>query len=480
MRLWRPWKATAMATMQHAGRRQRRRLSGLGQRMVAAGAGAVEKPCSTFYSSSFSNGRCCYGILSLAAAPAPAASTNSTTTTTSFGGRKRGMVHVARTTTTTTTNDQTTSSSDNHDINPTKLVDGLLQYTETLMTASGNSSSCSRDDETDDTQGIQPIQPQPVPVFHHLIAFSGGIDSSVVTALIHQVQQSHLDQQQQQQHRVTAVLGTGPALSAEQRQLAERIAVHHIGVEHFEMIPTTEGDDELYRRNDGRACWACKTHLYTCLNSIAAHYKCIDNNSDNNGNAILHHHHRLYNGTNADDLLDPTRLGLMAATNFDVQSPLQHTPKAHVRIAGKHLGLPNWNYAASPCLRSRLAMGVAAVPEHLRRIEQAEAFVKKQLLLLQSSSSQPHSLPSWSPSTNLRVRLLAQQKAVIEIDAEWVECVRECLENKEEEDSSSSSWQTMFVQTLGFRSVDVRPFQTGSVAANVSTTQEAMAELSVS
>lgn len=41
-----------------------------------------------------------------------------------------------------------------------------------------------------------------------------------------------------------------------------------------------------------------------------------------------------------------------------------------VRAVSRELGLPNWNHAASPCLRSRLAFGVQATPERLQLVEQ--------------------------------------------------------------------------------------------------------------
>lgn len=40
-----------------------------------------------------------------------------------------------------------------------------------------------------------------------------------------------------------------------------------------------------------------------------------------------------------------------------------------MREVSRELGLPNWNHAASPCLRSRLAFGVQATPERLVLVE---------------------------------------------------------------------------------------------------------------
>lgn len=50
-----------------------------------------------------------------------------------------------------------------------------------------------------------------------------------------------------------------------------------------------------------------------------------------------------------------------------------------VRELARHLGLPNWSHAASPCLRSRLAWGVVASEAHLRLVEKAELEVRRRL-----------------------------------------------------------------------------------------------------
>jgi len=363
--------------------------------------------------------------------------------------QKRRTVQVTHTTTTTTTNTrngQVASSSSavaeggdhfpvysQDRVDATELVDNLLRYTQSLM------KNATDNPPTENNH------------MHHIIAFSGGIDSSVVTALVHEVSSSLSCSPP-----VKAVLGLSPAVPTDQIRLAEQVAAH-IGV-HLEQIPTTEGNDEMYIANDGRACLACKTHLYTCLSSIANHYH--KNSSDDtvvhdyNGdaripqmggknNTVSSIHFQLYNGTNADDLKDPTRLGLIAADQFHVQSPLKFTPKALVRVVGRHLGLPNWDYAASPCLRSRLALGVQALPQHLERIERAEAFVRQALAL--------------DPTRNMRVRLLSGNKAMIEVEDRDLQHAQECLHQDD-------TWRDYFVQELEFNSVDVRKFKTGSVA----------------
>jgi PP-loop superfamily ATP-utilizing enzyme len=87
----------------------------------------------------------------------------------------------------------------------------------------------------------------------------------------------------------------------------------------------------------------------------------------------------LYNGTNADDLTDPTRLGLLAASHHRVESPCCQLDKASVRRLARVAKLPNWNLAAAPCLRSRLATGVPATTQTLGDVEAAEAAVREAL-----------------------------------------------------------------------------------------------------
>ena len=76
-----------------------------------------------------------------------------------------------------------------------------------------------------------------------------------------------------------------------------------------------------------------------------------------------------------------------------------------MRLASKHLNLPNYNYAASPCLRSRLALGVSATAEHLNAVNLAEERVR--------------SLLNLNESMDMRVRMLAGKRAMVELDPQW-------------------------------------------------------------
>jgi len=276
-------------------------------------------------------------------------------------------------------------------------------------------------------------QEQTTKFHHHTIAYSGGVDSSLVATLLHQNAQT-LDN-----HTVTAVMGLSAAVPIEQLDLARRVAVA-IGFD-FTTTCTNEGQKDMYVANEGKACLACKTELYSTLQAVHRHSQ----NTFSASSTIS-----LYNGTNADDLQDPTRLGLIAAANFDVLSPLEQTYKSDVRLAARHLNLPNWNTAASPCLRSRLALGVPATEMHLKQIGAAERFVRQELRDVINET------------TNLRVRLLPRQQVCLEIDSDHLE------ETILAYNHNRLAWDDHFLNKLSFASFRVRAFRSGSVATATS------------
>lgn len=278
------------------------------------------------------------------------------------------------------------------DEDATVLVDNLLAYTKELASTSN----------------------------HHIVAYSGGVDSSLVVALLQQACSTNNND------TVHAVLGISPAVSQEQVEQARQVALHLQA--DLKEVMTTEGSDSMYIQNSGQACYACKTHLYSSLQAIHDATCCSSDQQQ-----------QLYNGTNADDGQDATRVGLLAASNFNVKSPLQHISKLQVRRAALHLGLPNWNAAAAPCLRSRLALGVPATRVHLEMIEQAERHVRNSLKMVDETA-------------NIRVRMLTNQRAMIEVDHDLLKFVK------------LGTQQQTFFRNLGFSSVSARPFRTGSVA----------------
>ena len=299
----------------------------------------------------------------------------------------------------------------------------------------------------------------------HVVAFSGGVDSSLVAHVVHRAfgagDDEDDDDRSDASPRCVAAIGVSPSLPQSQLHIARDVAAH-IGIPLWE-LRTNEGDVPEYVANDGESCAHCKNALYSTLRAVAA-AAVNDVASDVAPSDVApsdvapsdvapsdvapsaEQRVVLYNGTNADDLKDPTRLGILAAAHHRVESPACHLDKTRVRRLAFAAGLPNWNLAAAPCLRSRLAPGVHATPSQLEAVEAAEAAVRAALDV--------------GPTENMRVRVMSRAGdaalATLELDASRVEEVA----------IGGDAFDVVSAE-LGKRGMwlsDVRAFESGSVA----------------
>lgn len=180
------------------------------------------------------------------------------------------------------------------------------------------------------------------------VAFSGGVDSSVLLALA---------ARRLGAGRVVAVLGVSPSLAADERAAAHRVAAR-VGVPVVE-VATKEGDLPAYRANGPDRCYHCKDELFTRISAEVARAHGIT--------AVAY-------GENADDVLRPDRPGSRAAARRGVLRPLADAglDKAAVRRIAAALNLPCADKPAAPCLASRIPHFEQVTPEKLGQIERAE------------------------------------------------------------------------------------------------------------
>jgi uncharacterized protein len=185
------------------------------------------------------------------------------------------------------------------------------------------------------------------------VAFSGGVDSSVLLALA--VRALGAEQ-------VVAILAISPSLASDERTAAHRVAAV-IGARIVE-IQTREGDSPAYRANGPDRCFHCKDELFTRIEDEVA---------GAHGLAAVAY------GENADDLRRPDRPGARAARNHKVLRPLAEAglDKAAVRGIARALRLPSADKPAAPCLASRIPHHQEVTEAKLAQVEAAEQGLRR-------------------------------------------------------------------------------------------------------
>jgi pyridinium-3,5-biscarboxylic acid mononucleotide sulfurtransferase len=187
-----------------------------------------------------------------------------------------------------------------------------------------------------------------------LVAYSGGVDSSVVLAAAVRALGAG---------DVAAVTAVSPAVPA-----AEVAAARHfcagLGVDHH-AVPTSELEVDGYRENGPTRCYFCKSTLLDTAVEVATAF---------GFDAVA-------TGTNASDVVAGFRPGIRAAAERGARTPLADAglDKQAVREIARGWGLSTWDKPAAACLSSRIAFGVSITPYRLARVERAEAAARRLL-----------------------------------------------------------------------------------------------------
>jgi len=180
---------------------------------------------------------------------------------------------------------------------------------------------------------------------HVLVAFSGGVDSTLLLKVAHQVLGENV-------LAVTAVSETLPPGELEEAMtLAASIGARH------RIIRSEEMANPAFQVNPRNRCYYCKEELYSRLTALAR------------AEGIPY----VLDGSTLDDLNDH-RPGRQAAKEFQVRSPLieARLSKAEIRELSRTLALPTWDKPAMACLSSRFPYGTPITGEGLRQVGGAE------------------------------------------------------------------------------------------------------------
>jgi uncharacterized protein len=182
-----------------------------------------------------------------------------------------------------------------------------------------------------------------------LIAYSGGIDSTLVAKVAYDVLGD----------RALAVTAISPSLLPEDLEDA-RIQAADIGI-HYEEVITHEMANPNYTSNPVNRCYFCKSELHDTLKPLA----------------LERGYPYVVDGVNADDLQD-YRPGIQAAKERGARSPLAEVgiTKLEVRQIAKELGLPWWDKPAQPCLSSRFPYGEEITLAKLQRVGRGERYLR--------------------------------------------------------------------------------------------------------
>ncbi|MGH3899498.1 MAG: ATP-dependent sacrificial sulfur transferase LarE [Pseudonocardiaceae bacterium] len=212
-----------------------------------------------------------------------------------------------------------------------------------------------------------------------VVAFSGGVDSAVVLAAA--VRTFDAD-------AVLAAIADSPSLARAELATAERVA-GQIGAE-LVVLRTDELADPGYQANAGDRCYFCKQTVLAAVRGLA------------HRRGFTH----VATGTHLDDRRASHRPGLRAAAELGVCEPLVAVgaTKQVVRLLAAHWNLTVRDKPSTPCLASRIAVGVPVTADRLGLVERAELAVRSYLA--------EHRVPV----RDVRVRLLGETGFRVELD----------------------------------------------------------------
>ena len=183
-----------------------------------------------------------------------------------------------------------------------------------------------------------------------LIAFSGGVDSTLLAAVA----------RQELGDQVLVVTALSPTYPEREQRSAAALA-RRLGIRH-RLIRSNELRIPRFAANPVNRCYYCKRELFHRLRRVADRH------------AI----EWILDGTNADDVRD-VRPGARAAAECGVISPLLKAglTKADIRSSSRQMGLPTADKPAMACLASRFPYGSRITPAGLKAVDRVEEALRR-------------------------------------------------------------------------------------------------------
>ena len=184
-----------------------------------------------------------------------------------------------------------------------------------------------------------------------LLAFSGGVDSSFLLAVGHEICGQKV------------VAATASSITFPKREHMEALKfTQERGIQHI-VFQSDEYSLPAFITNGPDRCYHCKKALSQHLIKIAAEQ------------GIRH----VVHAANLDDLQD-YRPGLKAADEMGIISPLvdAQLTKKEIRFLSKEMGLEVWDKPSMACLASRIPYESPITEQKLKMVDEAEEFLVKQ------------------------------------------------------------------------------------------------------
>jgi len=177
------------------------------------------------------------------------------------------------------------------------------------------------------------------------VAFSGGVDSTLLLAVAHEVLGCN----------AIALTATSPLHPARESNEACDFCTDR-GIKQI-IVESREFEIEGFTHNPPDRCYMCKKSLFSTFLQRACEHgvECV------------------VEGSNVDDGSD-YRPGARAVAELGIESPLAlcGLTKTEIRTLSREMNLPTWDKQSFACLASRFAYGDELTPDRLKMVDAAE------------------------------------------------------------------------------------------------------------